>query len=113
MSCPLESSLYIIYKELPGEQLLGEGEGQLIAIPKELPINSRYDSKYNFSAIPSLILSSMRFVALNFIVLVSWCSSARVLECFDPSPPKILPYTRADLPWWLCESALQICLHMA
>jgi hypothetical protein len=59
---------------------------------EELPINSKYESKYKFSAIPSLLLSGMRFVALYFIVLVFWCLSARVLECFDPLLPKILPY---------------------
>jgi hypothetical protein len=46
------------------------GRGRLITISKDLPINSRYKSKYNFSIIPSLILSSMRFIALKFIVLV-------------------------------------------
>ena len=72
-------------------ELSGE---QLTAVRKELPINSRYESKYKFRAIPRLILSSMRFVVLNFVVLVS---SARVLEWFDHLPPKILPYA-SDTP---------------
>jgi hypothetical protein len=38
--------------------------GQLTAIHKELLINSKYKSKYNFSVILYLILSSMQFVVL-------------------------------------------------
>jgi hypothetical protein len=55
-------------KELPG--------GQLIAVYKELPLNSSYESKYNFSATACLILSNMQFIVLGLGVSVFWYSNA-------------------------------------
>jgi len=72
--------------------------GQLTAIYRELPFNSKHESTYNFSAILCLILSSMQFVGLKFVVLTTYRLKSIPNGRAHPTKNRKHPHTTPPLP---------------